>query len=423
MRTSSSDFEPLDQTRTGGAAGARQSIPREIWAIVFAAFFIAVGFGLIAPVLPLFADQFSVSVTATTIVVSAFPMLRLLWAPAAGGILTRWGEKPTYMTGVLIVAVSSAATAFANNYWELLVYRSLGGIGSVMFTVSAMAMIVKYAPPLMRGRVSALYASMFLIGNVIGPVAGGLLAGLGIRAPFLIYAGTLVVAVGIVAWMLRGARAPNEGPGGGRAADAMPLPPMTLSEAFTDPVYRATLSSGLGNGWANFGIRNSLVPLFAALAISNESWVAGVVMAAFAAGNAAALPLSARITDNVGRKPAVIWGMLINGAFTAVFGLMGSLVPLMIVSALAGAGAGLMNPGQQAAVADVIGNERSSGQVLAVFQMVQDVGAIVGPVLAGLIADQWGFGWAFGVSGVLVMLCVLPWFRAGEPLHRTRSGG
>ncbi|HHW82463.1 MAG TPA: MFS transporter [Actinomycetales bacterium] len=396
--------------------GGKAAIPQEIWAIVVAAFFIAVGFGLIAPVLPLFADQFSVSVTATTIVVSAFPMLRLAWAPAAGGILTRWGEKPTYMTGVLIVAASSAMTAFAGSYWELLVYRGLGGIGSVMFTVSAMAMIVKYAPVLMRGRVSALYGSMFLIGNVIGPILGGLLAGLGIRAPFLIYAGTLVVAVTIVWWMLRGARVRSADGG----AAAMPLPPMTLAEAFADPVYRASLASGLANGWANFGIRNALVPLFVAYAISTQSWVAGFIMAAFAAGNAAALPFSARITDNVGRKPAIIWGMIINGVLTAVFGLMGAMIPLAVVSALAGVGAGLMNPGQQAAVADVIGSERSSGQVLAVFQMVQDVGAIVGPVLAGLVADQWGFGWAFALTGLLVTLCVLPWFAADEPLERAR---
>ncbi|HZK05151.1 MAG TPA: MFS transporter [Actinomycetaceae bacterium] len=395
------------------APQGERRIPREIWALVIAAFFIAIGFGLIAPVLPLFADEFAVSVTATTVVVSAFPLLRLLWAPAAGAFLTRIGERWTYMIGVMIVAVSSAATAFAGNYWELLVYRSFGGIGSVMFTVSAMAMIVKYTPPLIRGRVSALYGSMFLIGNVLGPVAGGLLAGLGFRAPFLIYAGTLTIAATIVAVMLRSAGEREEQRGGGEQR-----PPMKLTEAFADPVYRAALATGFANGWTNFGIRNSLVPLFVMYAITGEPWVAGMVMATFAIGNAAALPFSAKFTDNVGRKPVIVWGMLLNGALMAVFGLMGAMVPLVIVSVLAGAGAGLMNPGQQAAVADVIGSDRSSGQVLAVFQMVQDVGSIIGPVLAGMIADAVGFPAAFGVSGAIMLVCVLPWLRADEPLHR-----
>ena len=65
-------------------------------------------------------------------------------------------------------------------------------------------------------------------------------------------------------------------------------------------------------------------------------------------------------------------------------------------SAAAGFGSGLLDPAQQAAVADIIGRGRSGGKVLAVFQMASDAGAIVGPVLAGLLADGLGYGWAFG---------------------------
>ena len=50
-------------------------------------------------------------------------------------------------------------------------------------------------------------------------------------------------------------------------------------------------------------------------------------------------------------------------------------------------------------MADMIGNERTGGQVLAVFQMATDTGAIIGPVLAGMLADRLGYGWAFGVTG------------------------
>lgn len=395
-------------------ARLRGEIPREIWAIVFAAFFVAVGFGLIAPVLPLFADKFATSVTATTIVVSALPLFRLLWAPVAGVVVNKTTEKTSYMTGLAVVAVSSAATAYADSYWELVAYRALGGIGSVMFTVAAMGLIVKYSPPLMRGKVAALYTSMFLIGNVVGPIVGGLLGGLGYRAPFLIYAGTLSIAIAIVGWMMRGT---------GRglttsSRDNPPLPPMALRDALRDRVYQASLSSAFANGWTNFGIRNAIVPLFVTAAVARESWIAGLMMAAFALGNAVALPFSARITDTVGRKPVIMWGMVVNGVLTAVFGFMGELWPLAVASVLAGVGAGLMNPGQQAAVADVVGNERSSGQVLAVFQMVQDVGSIIGPVLAGLLADALGWNAAFGMTGAIMLLCALPWLRADEPLKR-----
>ena len=181
-------------------AGAR--IPREIWVLVAAALVIALGFGLIAPVLPAYARSFDVGVTAASVVVSSFALMRLVFAPVGGRLVGRLGERPVYLVGLLIVAVSTGACAFAGTYWQLLVFRALGGIGSTMFTVSAAALIVRLAPPTLRGRVSSAYASAFLTGNILGPVVGGALAGLGYRVPFIVYAVTLVIASGVVAVFL-----------------------------------------------------------------------------------------------------------------------------------------------------------------------------------------------------------------------------
>ena len=158
-------------------------IPREIWVLIAAAFVIAIGFGLITPVLPSFARSFDVGVTASSIIVSAFAFFRLIFAPAGGRLIAKFGERPIYITGLLIVAISTGATAFAQSYWQVLLFRSLGGIGSTMFTVSAVALIVRLAPPTIRGRVSSAYGSAFLLGGIGGPVLGGLLGNLGLRIP------------------------------------------------------------------------------------------------------------------------------------------------------------------------------------------------------------------------------------------------
>jgi MFS family permease len=76
----------------------------------------------------------------------------------------------------------------------------------------------------------------------------------------------------------------------------------------------------------------------------------------------------------------------------------------------------LLGPAQQAAVADVIGRGRSGGKVLAVFQMAADTGAIIGPVVAGLIADRLGYGWAFGLTGAVLLVTAAAWLPAREPL-------
>ncbi|MDV3206019.1 MAG: MFS transporter, partial [Rhodococcus ruber] len=191
------------------------ALPREIWVLVSAAFVIALGFGLVAPALPQFARSFGVGVTAASVVISAFAAMRLLFAPASGKLVQRLGERPVYTAGVLIVALSTGACAFATDYWQLLLFRALGGIGSTMFTVSAFGLLIRISPPNARGRVSGLYATSFLLGNIGGPLVGGALVGLGLRAPFLIYAVALLVAAAVVFVSLRHSAlaAPDSGAG------------------------------------------------------------------------------------------------------------------------------------------------------------------------------------------------------------------
>jgi MFS family permease len=376
-----------------------------------AAFLIALGFGLVAPVLPQFATTFDVGATAAAVIVSIFAFMRLLFAPAGGALIGRLGERPVYVAGLLIVAVSTAACAFAQDYVQLLVFRGLGGVGSVMFTVASMALVVRLAPPESRGRVSGAYASAFLIGNVLGPVVGGMLAGFGLRVPFLCYAAALILAAIVVQTQL------SHTPSSARTSGGQ-APAMGFADALGDGAYRSALVSSFANGWATFGVRMATVPLFAVAALGAGPEAAGLALAVFAAGNAAALTFSGRLADSLGRKPMLISGLLVAGLATAAIGFTSGLAWFLVASAVAGAGSGLLGPAQQAAVADVIGNERSGGKVLAAYQMTSDIGAIAGPVLVGVLADQLGYGWAFGVTGGVLVAAAACWAVTREPLRR-----
>jgi len=404
-----------NDAQSGRAGGAGQPaaarLPRDIKVMLAAAFLIALGFGLVAPVLPQFATTFDVGATAAAVIVSIFAFMRLLFAPAGGALIVRLGERPVYVAGLLIVAASTAACAFAQNYWQLLIFRGLGGAGSVMFTVASMALVVRLAPPESRGRVSGAYASAFLIGNVCGPIVGGLLAGLGLRIPFLAYAAALVLAALVVQTQL------SHVPGAARN-DGSQQPAMRLGEALHDSAYRAGLFSSFANGWATFGVRMATVPLFAVAALGAGTTAAGWALAVFAGGNAAALTVSGKLADSLGRKPLLVSGLVLTGLATAGIGLTHDMVWFLAASAAAGVGSGLLGPAQQAAIADVIGSERSGGRVLAVFQMVSDGGAIIGPVLAGLLADRLGYGWAFGVTGAVLVVAAAGWLPARETFRR-----
>lgn len=387
----------------------RTRLPVDVWVLVAAAFAVALGYGIVAPVLPQFAQSFDVSVTAASVVVSAFAFFRLVFAPAGGLLVDKLGERWVYMTGLVIVSVSTLATGLAQSYWQLLVFRGLGGLGSTMFTISAMALLTRLAPPGARGRIMGFYATAFLIGNIGGPVLGGLLAGFGMRVPFFVYAGALLVATGVVAVFLRGGRRRS-------ADDQSPeLAPLPVRDALRDARYVAALMSSFANGWASFGVRVAIVPLFAAANFDAGAGIAGTALASFAVGTASVISLAGWMSDRYGRRPLVIGGLLVSGVATICLGFSDTVPLLVATSVVAGMGAGVLNPAQQAAVADVIGPDRAAGKVLAGFQMASDSGAILGPVMVGLVVDQFGFTTGFAVSGALLLLAVVPWIVVTEP--------
>jgi MFS family permease len=126
---------------------------------------IALGYGVVSPVLPQYARDFGVSISAATFVITAFAVLRLVAAPPAGFLVQRMGERRVYISGLIIVALSTGACAFADTYWQLLVFRSLGGLGSAMFTVSSLGLMIRISPADARGRVSGLFSSARWVGR------------------------------------------------------------------------------------------------------------------------------------------------------------------------------------------------------------------------------------------------------------------
>ncbi|MGH3995606.1 MAG: MFS transporter, partial [Pseudonocardiaceae bacterium] len=316
-----------------------------------------------------------------------------------------------YIWGITLVGLSTGACAFAADYWQLLVLRALGGIGSTMFTVSAVALLIRLTPPPMRGRSTGLWATSFLLGNVTGPLVGGGLIAISLRAPFVVYAAALFIAAA-VAWLflrrsaLVGAIATGDDPA------------LTVREALQHPTYRAALVSNFATGWAVFGVRVSLVPLFIVEVLHRAESLAGVALSAFAAGNVAVLMLSGKLADSLGRRPPMLVGLVVTGGATSWLGYADGVPEFMVASVIAGLGTGMITPPQGAAVADVIGTQAKGGPVLAAYQMTSDIGAIIGPIATGVLADQLSYTAAFVLTGCVSLVAAQWWLRAPETLPR-----
>ena len=373
-----------------------RGLPREVGVLMAVAFAVALGFGIVAPAIPVFAREFGVGRTAAGAVISAFALMRFVSAFAGGQLVDRLGERRVLAVGIGIVAVSSALAGLSGSYWQLLVLRGVGGIGSAMFTVAAVSLLLRVVDADQRGRATGLFQGGFLIGGIAGPAFGGLLTGLSVRIPFFVYAGTLAVA-GTVAMAYLSRATPATGAAGDERPQRTSLPTALRSRA-----YRAALITNVGTGWALFGVRSSLVPLFVVEGLRRGPVWTGVGFVLGSVAQAGLLLPAGRLTDRRGRKPAmVLGGALATGSMLLL--ALSATVPAYLVSmAVFGVGAAFLGVAPAAVVGDTV--QGRGGSVVAAFQMASDLGAIVGPLAAGWLADSYSFGAAWAsVAGVLAV--------------------
>jgi DHA1 family multidrug resistance protein-like MFS transporter len=371
-------------------------LPNEVAVLAAVAFSVAVGFGIVAPVIPLFAHHFGVGKAEVGAVLSAFAFMRLASALGVGRLVDAIGERVVLASGIGIVAVSSALAGFAHSYLQLLLLRGAGGIGSAMFSVSAMGLLLRVVAPAQRGRSVGLFQGGFLLGGISGPAIGGPLAAWSIRAPFFVYAATLVVAGTVAMVGLR------------RASLARKTEPVnadqpnrtSLAAAFKQRAYRAALTANFADSWAAMGVRNTLVPLFVVESLHRGTAWVGIGFTIVAFFNAATLIPAGRLVDRRGRRPVMVGGCLLSASSMALLALSPDLVGYVIAMVVFGIGSGLLDVAPAAVVGDVAG--KRGGTVVAGFQMAGDGGSVSGPIVAGWVADSWSYGAAFWVTtGIL----------------------
>jgi MFS family permease len=379
-------------------------LPTEVVILSSVAFCVALGFGIVGPAIPIFADQFGVSAFWASAVVSVFAAMRLIGALPAGWLVDRTGERITLATGLTIVAVSSAFAGFSTTYTQLLVLRGIGGLGSAMFTVSALALLLRTVGPEQRGRAASAFQGGFLLGGVAGPAVGGIVLGISIRLPFFVYAATLGAAVVVVITMLAKAELRDRLEPAAPAAVETRSWTSVLGEALKNRAYVTALAVNLGNGFASFGLRSALVPLFVVNSLHLDKAWAGYGALASAAVQAPLLVRAGRTADTRGRRIALMLGTSITTIGFLGLALTGSLWAYLAAMGVLGAGAAFLGAGPAAVVGDIT-HGRREGPVVATFQMMSDVGAIAGPLIAGAIVVATGSyetGFLVGV-GVLTV--------------------
>jgi MFS family permease len=388
-----------------------RGLPRETYVLALVAFCVALGFGIVVPAVPLFALEFGVGTTAAGAVVSAFALMRLVSGLAAGRFVDRVGERQALLVGLGVVALSSLLAGLAVSYPQLLVLRGLGGVGSAVFTISSTSLLLRVASAAQRGRTQSIYRGGFLVGGIIGPAFGGAVIGISVRAPFFLYAATLLLAMLAAGTLLpKPPRKPPSSP-----TDAPPEPRTSLATAMASPAYRAALAGNFAIGFSLFGVRSTLVPLLVVQGLGlGPGWI-GVAFTVGALVQTALLLPAGWVVDELGRRPAMVGGGLLSAAGLVALAAATGPVSLLLAMTVLATGGALLGVAPAAVVGDVV--QGRGGTAVAVWQMSSDLGAVIGPVLAGLLVDSFSFAVALLASAAIVGACGLLGLRvpAGRP--------
>ena len=406
-----------------------RDLPREVAVLSAVAFCVALGFGILAPALPVFARTFDVTALQASAVISVFALVRFVTSPISGVMVDRWGERVVLTSGLSIVAVSSAAAGFSQSFQQLLLLRGIGGLGSSMFTVSALALLLRVVHSSQRGRAAGAFQGGFLLGGVAGPAVGGLVVAWSIRAPFFVYAAALgLAAIVAVVFLAQAHLAEREQEVSHGEAGKLER----LREALRDRGYRAALGVSLVTGFVVFGMRSSIVPLFITEGMGKSASLVGIGFLIAAACQAVLLLPAGRMADSEGRRKVMLIGtvataigmLVLTAADVAANGWGTSAVAatalFLLSMAIQGAAGAFLASAPAAVVGDVVGG-RKGGVVVATFQMMSDLGAVLGPLIAGLLVDMFDFDWAFAAGSALSIGAVFLVIVMPETLHRNTS--
>jgi MFS family permease len=387
-------------------------------ATYFPAFLLALGAGIVLPVIPGLAKSFEVSFGVASGVVTAFLIGNVAATVPSGWLIDRFGRRPVIIVAPLLSAATSLAIVFADTFTQLLVLRFLTGCATQMWLMARLAAISHGAAAGERGRQISWLFGMDSVGKLAGPALGGFIAAAwGIRAPFVVFAGLALIAL-IPAALYAEDTPRHRRPAKDAASGARKL---TLREIVLPrlPYFGVALFAGLARGPLYAG----LLDLYAAFAYQ----LSPTQIAFLATGaNIINLPIAFAagwMMDHFGRKRTMIpgfGGVAITMAALAVC----AFIPLsytwyvglffLCVSMQALTGSSIQTVG-----ADVAPPE-ARGIFLGIWRLTGQGGATLSPILFAVIAETLGYGssFLFVASSAAVVAFLLIFY---VPETRTRG--
>ncbi|WP_291383350.1 MFS transporter [Demequina sp.] len=360
--------------------------PKAVWAVAFAAVVAFMGIGLVDPILPAISEKLNASPTQAELLFTSYLLVTALAMFVSSWVSGKVGARTTLLAGLSLVVVFAALAGSSGTVNQVIGFRAGWGLGNALFISTALATIVGAASGGAEAAI-VLYEAALGVGIAVGPLLGGLLGSISWRAPFFGTAVLMVVALTLIAVMMR--------------ADAVPRTPAKFSAPFT-----ALKHVGLQRLAATALLYN--IGFFTLLAYTPFPLGFGAIglgLTFFGWGAAVAVTsvwVAPRLTRRYPRTRVLT---VVFASLAVVLGTAAVVtsVPAALVVCVVSGGAllGVLNTVLTESVMEVSDAPRSVAS--SAYSSVRFLGGAIAPPLAAILADVVGPWLAYTVAAIAVL--------------------
>lgn len=337
-----------------------------------------IGFGIVIPVLPIYAESFGATAWQNGLLVASFSFAQFLAAPLWGKLSDRVGRKPVLFVSILATAAGFVLMGLANSLAMLFAARVLAGVAGGNIG-TAQAYVADITTPADRAKAMGLIGAAFGLGFVFGPAIGGVMSEFfGLHAPFL-----LAAAMAFVNAVLVLVRLPESLPPERRGRDRRE----SIFDVFrhADGRVYATATATYFCLIAGFSMMTTVYALFLLHRFGLDAIHTGGLLAMVGLiGAVVQGGLIGRLVRRFGEARLATAGAVTLAAGLFALPLAPSVAWLMLASAIIAVGNSLLMP-TLTGIASQSVSENWQGRALGLLQSAGSLARWIGPALAGLL--------------------------------------